>query len=290
MRIDLVLASASGRRARRVGASSTATPARASRRATTPRSSSTSPERRTELERSSTRPTAHALHRSGFGQDGVDRREQAGGRQHPEAGDGGQRLGRLGDGRRRSPPSSPSEHSSAGSIPAARAARSRHARSSSIERCSAVGARRPQLGRHGVAGGRLDVELGDQRARLRWLAAAAARPRDDEAVHRPGSARRASSRASSALAADRRRRTVRNEPGLDAGDDDGRPLPTLGAMEREQLDAGVVRAIELAVVDDPPAQADAVAERAARGGTPAPLRPRRPARSRSMSASSVGVG
>ena len=72
---------------------------------------------------------------------------------------------------------------------------------------------------------------------LRRVAAAPAGPRDDEPVGRPGQRHVAAGgpprRAAACVVAD----PVRHEAGLDAGDDDGVPLPALGAVERQQLDA-----------------------------------------------------
>ena len=62
------------------------------------------------------------------------------------------------------------------------------------------------------------------------------------------------SRASSIATGDRRRRTVRDEPGLDAGHHDRRPLPTLGAVEREQLDTERFLLVERVGRGDPRTQ------------------------------------
>ena len=108
-------------------------------------------------------------------------------------------------------------------------------------------------------GGRVDA--GDQRARLAAVAAAPRRPREHEVIGGP----RDGDVQQAGLLGPRlggRRRAVRHEPGLDAGDDDGRPLPALGGVEREDLDAAdAVGLGERVRRRDPRAQRGAVAER-----------------------------
>ena len=208
------------------------------------------------------------------------RREQAVGRQHAEAGHGGQRLGRRrrgrGDGQaarcRSTAPRAAARPPwpSGPATPTARRAPGRPA-----GRSPSCAARTAPARAAGV-----DVEPGDQGARPPGVAAAPPGPGDDEAVRWPWSGRRAGAAPPRPAAAFVRGRAVGDEPGLDAGDDDRRPLPALGGVERQQLDAGEVGVVERVGRRHPPPERRPVARRAARGGTPARPRPRRGRRRR----------
>ena len=127
-------------------------------------------------------------------------------------------------------------HSSAGRMPAPVAASARQARSASSAWSRAAGSLRSSGG-GGTSSTSAGVDAGDQRARLAPVAAAPGGPRDDEAVGGPGDGDVQQPRLLGPRRV-RRGRAVRDEARLDAGHDDDGPLPALGGVERQHLDAG----------------------------------------------------
>ena len=82
----------------------------------------------------------------------------------------------------------------------------------------------------------LDRQPGDQRTLFSGVAAPSLGVRHDEVVGRPGE-RHVQEPCFLRPVLERGRRSMRNQPGLDARHDDGVPFAPLGGVEREQFDA-----------------------------------------------------